>query len=71
MLGSPDGPYEVRLTTAKGEQVFAARGVATITGGVTLLLSVEVGLSSANPGLCLLQLRKPTFLWNSYPMVVD
>jgi hypothetical protein len=69
-LGSPDGPYEVRLTTAKGEQVYAARGVATITGGITLL-SVEVRLSSANPGLYLLQLRKPTLLWNSYPMVVD
>jgi hypothetical protein len=68
MLGSPDGLYEVRLTS-KGEQVFAARGVATITGGITLL-SVEVGFSSANPGLCLLQLRKPTLLWNSYPMVV-
>jgi hypothetical protein len=69
-LGSPDGPYEVRLSTAKGEQVFAARGVATITGGITLL-SVEVRLSSANPGLYVLQLRKPTLLWNSYPMVVD
>jgi hypothetical protein len=44
-LGSPDGPYEVRLTTAKGGQVFAATGLATITGGITLL-SVEVRLSS-------------------------
>jgi hypothetical protein len=69
-LGSPDGPYEVRLSTAKGEQVFAARGIATISGGITLL-RVEVKLSSVNPGLYLLQLRKPTLLWNSYPMVVD
>jgi hypothetical protein len=69
-LGSPDGPYEVRLTTAKGEQVFAARGIATISGGITLL-RVEEKLSSVNPGLYLLQLRKPTLLWNSYPMVVD
>ena len=68
-LGSEDGPYEVRLTTAKGEQIFAATGVATITGGITLL-HLEVSLTSASPGQYLLQLRKPTFAWNSYSIVV-
>lgn len=68
-LGSPDGPYEVRLTTVQGEQIFAASGVATITGGVTSL-SVEVRLSSAGPGLYVLQLQRPTLGWNSYPIVV-
>ena len=68
-LGSPDGPYEVRLTTVQGEQIFAARGDATITEGITLL-RVEVRLSSASPGLYVLQLRKPTFAWSSYPIVV-
>jgi len=48
-LGSADRPYEVRLTTPQGQQVFAARGVATISGGITLL-RVEVSLSSASPG---------------------
>jgi hypothetical protein len=53
-LGSPDGPSEVRLTNERGEQVLATQGVATISGGVTLL-RVEVRLSSANPGLYVLQ----------------
>jgi hypothetical protein len=59
----------LRLTTPQDEQIFAARGVATITGGITLLL-IEVRLSSASPGQYLLQLRKPTLLWNSYSLVV-
>src|SRR5262249_7719903 len=69
-LGSPDGPYEVRLTTRRGEQVLAARGVTTVSGGI-MLLRVEVRLSSASPGRYLLQLRRPTLVWNSYPIVVD
>lgn len=61
--GSPDGPYEVRLTTEQGEQVLATRGVATISGGITLL-RVE------SPGRYVLQLRKPTHVWNSYPVAL-
>ena len=68
-LGSADGPYEVRLTTERGEQVFATQGVATISGGITLL-RVEVSLSSTSPGLYVLQLRKATSVWNSYPVAV-
>jgi len=68
-LGSADGPYEVRLTTERGEQVLATRGVATITGGITLL-HVEVRFSSASPGRYILQLREPTLAWNSYSVDV-
>jgi hypothetical protein len=68
-LGSADGPYEVRLTTERGEQVLATRGVATITGGITLL-HVEIRFSSASPGRYVLQLREPTLAWNSYPVDV-
>jgi len=68
-LGSADGPYELRLTTAQGQQVFATSGVATISGGITLL-RVEARLSSTSPGQYLLQLRKPTLAWNSYAVVV-
>jgi hypothetical protein len=68
-LGSPDGRYEVRLTTEQGEQVLATRGVATITEGVTLL-RVEARLSSASPGRYVLQLREPTLAWTSYAVVV-
>jgi len=64
-LGSPDGSYEVRLTTVQGEQIFAASGVAAITGGLTLL-RVKVSLSSASPGLYVLQVRRPTLVLNSY-----
>jgi len=68
-LGSADGPYEVRLSTTQGQQVFAAKGVATISGGITLL-RVEASLSSISPGQYLLQLREPTHAWNSYAVVV-
>ena len=68
-LGSADGPYEVRLTTPQGQQVLATQGVATISGGITLL-RVEVSLSSASPGQYLLQLREPTLAWNSFAVVV-
>lgn len=68
-LGSSDGPYEVRVTTAKGKQIFAVKGVATIAGGITVL-RVEAKLSSASPGLYVLQLREPTLAWNSYSLVV-
>jgi hypothetical protein len=68
-LGSADGPYEVRLSTPQGQQVFAAKGVATISGGITLL-RVEASLSSTSPGQYLLQLREPALAWNSYEVVV-
>lgn len=68
-LGSPAGPYELRLTTAQGEQIFAARGTATITGGITSL-RVQVKLSSASAGQCLLRLRRPTSVWYSYSVAV-
>ena len=68
-LGSPDGPYEVRLITEQGEQVFATQGVATISGGVTLL-RIEVRVSPASPGRYVLQLREPKLAWNSYSLVV-
>jgi hypothetical protein len=68
-LGSADGPYEVRLSTPQGRQVFAAKGVATISGGITLL-RVEASLSSTSPGQYLLQLRNPTSGWSSYPVAV-
>lgn len=68
-LGSADGPYEVRLTTERGEQFLATQGVATISGGITLLY-VEVNLSPTSPGLYVLQLRTPTSAWNSYAVIV-
>ena len=69
-LGSPDGPYEVRLSNEQGEQVLATRVVATIAGGITLL-RVQARLSSASPGRYVLQLREPMLAWNSYHIVVD
>jgi len=63
--GSADGPYEVRLTTEQGEQIFATQGVATISGGITSL-RVEVRLLSVRPGRYVLQLREPALVWNSY-----
>jgi hypothetical protein len=68
-LGSPDGPYEVRVTTVQGEQILAASGKATINGGTTLL-HIAVGLSQASPGPYVLQIRTPKLGWNSYSLIV-
>jgi hypothetical protein len=64
-LGSSDGPYDVRVTTAKGDLVLSATGVAKVEGGITSL-RIDANLSSASPGLCVLQLRRVGSEWTSY-----
>ena len=66
-LGSSDGSYDLRISTAKGEPLFAGKGVAKVQQGITSL-PVDVDLSSASPGLYVLQLRKVGSEWNSYPL---
>jgi hypothetical protein len=69
-LGSPEGPYEVRIATTAGGVVFNTTGAASLKEGTT---SIEVGvdLSSASSGQYVLQFRRPNSEWNSYALKVQ
>ncbi len=64
-LGSSDGPYNLRITTPKGDPIFTTVGLAKIRDGLTSV-RVEPNLSSATPGLYVLQLQKVGAAWNKY-----
>jgi hypothetical protein len=68
-LGSHEGPYDIRIATAKGERVFSGSGQAKIEAGITAL-RVDINLSSASPSVYILQLRRVGSEWNSYPVQV-
>jgi len=68
-LGSGDGAYELSIRSHDGNSAFNGSGTAKVDEGITSL-SAEINLSSASPGLYLLQLRKVGSAWNSYPLQV-
>jgi hypothetical protein len=68
-LGSAEGPYELRIATTAGSEVFATRGVASLKDGLTSIQAV-VDLSSASPGQYVFQVRRPDSEWNSYPLML-
>jgi len=68
-LGSGDGDYEVRISGSQDEVLCSTNGVASTQQGITSL-AVDINLSSASPGLYLLQLKKAGSRWASYPLRV-
>ena len=66
-LGSSDGPYELRISTRKGNTLFSGKGVAKVEQGATQL-QIEVDLSSAGHDSYVLQLQKAGSGWASYPL---
>jgi hypothetical protein len=64
-LGSPEGPYEMRITTTAGGAVFTTTATASLKDGTT---SVEaaVDLNSVPSGQYTFQVRKPDSGWSSY-----
>jgi hypothetical protein len=68
-LGSSDGDYEVRILGSQDRVLFSTNGIASTQQGLTSL-AVDVNLSSASPGLYVLQLRKADSGWASYPLRV-
>lgn len=68
-LGSPEGPYDMRITTTVGETVFATSGVASLKNGITSV-EVTVDLSSGSRGQYVLQVRRPGSEWTSYPLIL-
>jgi len=66
-LGSSEGSYYVRVTSAPGEPLFSGTGEARLDQGLTVL-RVDLRMSSAKSGNYLLQLRRPTGEWVSFPL---
>src|SRR5262249_42743819 len=56
-LGSSEGAYDVRVTSATGESLVSEAGQAKIERGLTVL-RVDIRISSARPGHYILQIRR-------------
>jgi hypothetical protein len=69
-LGSSEGLYDVRVSNLNGEPLVTGAGTAKIRQGITLL-PIEINLSTAKPGLCVLQLRRVGTGRNSYALRMD
>jgi hypothetical protein len=68
-IGSSEGDYDIRIVASEGRPLFAATGVASAEQGVATL-AVEMRLSSASPGIYVLQLQRVGSEWTSYPLQV-
>ncbi len=68
-LGSSDGDYGVRILGPEEKILFVALAGARVQQGTTSL-AVEINISSASPGLYVLQLQKAGSEWTSYPLRV-
>jgi hypothetical protein len=68
-LGSTDGPYDLRITTVRGELLFSGPGEAKLEEGVTKL-RVDLKMSLARPGNYLLQIHRQTSEWVSFPLQI-
>lgn len=68
-LGSSDGPYDVRVTSVQGEALVSGTGEAKLEQGLTLL-RVDLEIAVGTPGNYLLQIRKHSSGWVSFPLLV-
>jgi len=66
-LGSSDGPYDVRVSSVRNEELSHGHGDAELSKGQTVLrVDLEPPLSS--PGSFLLRFRRPNADWISFPV---
>lgn len=68
-LGSREGLYDIQVTCVRGEPLFSGAGEAKFNQGLTVL-RVDLGTSLPKPGNYLLQLRRPTAEWVSFPLQI-
>ena len=69
MLGSSEGAYDVRISTVPSGPVFFAHGNAQVEKAITEL-QVDLNLPLTAPGRYVLQIRRPTSEWASFPLQV-
>jgi len=68
-IGSKEGPYDVGLITASGDELLRATGTAELRDHVTRL-RVDVDLGSVRAGAYSLGIRQPGLEWTRYPIRV-
>jgi hypothetical protein len=68
-VGSSEGNYAIRISAAGEKIVVATEGAAIKQEGITSL-ALDVNLSSASPGLYVLQIQKVGSEWTSYRLRV-
>lgn len=69
-LGASDGFYEIRITSSGATEVlYSGTGEAKMEQGVTLL-NVEVDRRLSRRGSYLLQMRRPSAEWLSFPLQI-
>ena len=68
-IGSKEGPYDVGLITASGDELLRATGTAELRDHINRL-RVDVDLSSIRPGVYSLGVREPNLEWARYPIRV-
>ena len=69
-VGSSDGNYTIRISSPEKRILVAAEGTAQNQQGITSL-AFDINLSSASPGLYVLQVQKTGSEWNSYPLRIE
>ena len=65
-IGSKEGPYDVGLITATGNELLRATGTAELRDHINRL-RVDVDLSSVGPGTYSLGVRQLSLEWTRYP----
>ena len=68
-LGSPEGPYELRIVRLSGEPLASTNGIAKVTNYIPTL-PVIINLASYHSGRYILQVRKVGLEWSSYPLLL-
>jgi hypothetical protein len=68
-IGSKEGPYDVGLITATGDELLRATGTAQLRDHINRL-RVDVDLSSIRSGDYSLGIREPSLEWARYPIRV-
>jgi hypothetical protein len=68
-VGSSEGDYDIRISEPQEKTVVATKQTASNQQGITLLV-VDINLSSASPGLYVLQVQKVGSAWTSWPLRV-
>lgn len=68
-IGSKEGPYDVGLITANGNELLRATGTAELRDHINRL-RVDVDLSSIRSGNYSLGIREPSLEWTRYPIRV-
>ena len=68
-IGSKEGPYDVGLITATGDELLRATGTAQLRDHINRL-RVDVDLSSIRSGDYSLGIREPNLEWARYPVRV-